>query len=134
MTDESLLKAIGKVIHEHLRETQFPEWPSYDSLIECTQCNDLAQAAIEAYEANQWRPIETAPKDGEYALTTKEGGAYPMVACYDDDHIYDGEQPQWVTFNMWYENFIKKYKPDTDPEWKPDYWMPLIPSPPKQEV
>ena len=43
------------------------------------------RAALTTLEANQWRPIETAPKDGEWLLTCIAGTIIPFVAAYDDE-------------------------------------------------
>jgi len=106
MTDESLVKAVKIAIGKAAMNVSGGD------------LTPLAQAAIEAYEANQWRGISSAPKDGTYILLGVDDVHYTeeniAVASWDGtEWIYD--ECSGDAFN------------------NPTHWCPL-PSPPKQEV
>ncbi len=86
------------------------------------------QARMEAYadarvrEAQQWQPIETAPKDGTVVMVCNEDGAWiaKYVPIYPSG--YRAENP-WFSL-MLNHNHMRKGKP-----FGPTHWMPL-PAPP----
>lgn len=74
---------------------------------------DMATAAITAYEAAQWQPIETAPKDGTPILAYEPG----EVPCVVQALRYNGHLIwQACCYDMEGLN-------------KPTHWRPLPPPP-----
>lgn len=69
-----------------------------------------------------WQPIETAPKDGSWFLSTR--GGVPYVTSWDDG------EGRFFTFNRSYEAIREKYEGIADAVWEPTHWQP-IPKPPK---
>ena len=72
-----------------------------------------AIAAIPAMTAQEWQPIETAPKDGTEILTIRSNGHIAKGVFYDNpfgrkDTVIDNSSGKW---------------------WSVTHWMPL-PSPP----
>ena len=59
----------------------------------------------------EWKPIETAPKDGTPILACDEG-SYPYIVEW-----FEYGSGVWIGADKMY--------------WSPDYWMPL-PSPPSK--
>jgi hypothetical protein len=99
-----------------------------------TYWSDKAEAAWLAWQAatraaQQWRPIETAPKDGTYIMLANHHGVwighYAPVA--DSGYVFD--QP-WrsVMLNHWHikKKSSEQYAP-------PTHWMPL-PAAPEAKV
>lgn len=76
---------------------------------------------------SEWRPIETAPKDGKCVLVSN--GRYVEKAWWNTDpRIWDSEddnRPCWTVFEP--EDYYYAIHLDDDP---PTHWMPL-PEPPK---
>lgn len=66
-------------------------------------------------EMTEWRPIETAPKDGTWIFVIASKSAiHPSIARWNDGHGWGDELTP--TF------FI--------PEHEPDHWLPVLPPPP----
>jgi hypothetical protein len=78
------------------------------------------RAALRELEARRWRPIETAPKDGEWVLTCIAGTLLPFVAAFDDE---PGD-PRWFSLNRAYETGSSKQP------YQPTHWAPLLSLPP----
>lgn len=58
----------------------------------------LYNAAIAAYEAEQWQPIETAPKDGTSVDLFRPGAPPWMVVdvgCFDNQRHSSKPRPYW---------------------------------------
>ena len=70
----------------------------------------MSRAVLASLEAQQWRPIETAPKDGTLILVCTKEGAISMSRWYSLT-----EKWLWTPFYHWQELA---------------YWMPL-PAPPQ---
>jgi hypothetical protein len=85
----------------------------------CTQPHIIADAAIAAYEAAQWRTIDSAPKDGTAVMVWGSWCSLPtpadriIIASYDDSDDEGGD---------WYE------VTEGCPFW-PTHWRPLPPPP-----
>lgn len=72
--------------------------------------------------ANEWQPIETAPKDERLILTsTTDPNSLPILAAWDE------EFKCWYTFNNMLETAMHKRDPKWT--WQPTHWRPLL-SPP----
>lgn len=95
---------------------------AFRSLITTTQAEAYADARVR--EAQQWQPIETAPKDGTAILLSNERGAW--MAKYDP--VYpSGYRPENPWFSlMLNHDHMRKGKPCA-----PTHWMPLPPPPTK---
>jgi hypothetical protein len=81
------------------------------------ECNDCGFDAYEIVHASEWKPIETAPRDGTPFL------------CF---HHCDVFSPQTSIDLIWYEPSIKSYTQDGETEVTfagITHWMPL-PAPP----
>lgn len=84
-------------------------------------CQSLTVKAIAAAirngrEPQDWRPIETAPKDGSHVLLWyPHWSKRPMVANWERDGSH------------WHSEHILSWCQDDDPG--PLYWMPLPPAP-----
>lgn len=74
---------------------------------------DLARAAITAYEAAQWRPIESAPKDGTWVLLW-------CGWCIEGRWFENGERVQ----NQWSDDGM-----GVNPIFHVTHWRPLPPPP-----
>jgi len=66
---------------------------------------------------SEWKPIDTAPRDGTYVLGYREGEGW-MTVIYWSDYLYKG--------GNWRALYCEKG------DWWPTHWMPL-PQPPKKE-
>lgn len=87
-----------------------------------TQARMEAYAAAKVREAQQWQPIETAPKDGTAILIGNERGAW--IAKYEPVHP-SGYRPANPWFSlMLNHDHLRKVRPH-----RPTHWMPL-PAPP----
>jgi hypothetical protein len=79
-------------------------------------------------EAQQWRPIETAPRDGAYILVSNPAAGGSWVAHWFPVAVsgYKFDQP-WrsVMLNHWHIPEKTRYVP-------PTHWMPL-PAAPKDK-
>jgi hypothetical protein len=64
---------------------------------------------------SEWRPIETAPKDGTNFWAAQAGAPECGLIYFDD------AWRQWISVS-------EGYNP---PNWEPTHWMPL-PTPPDQ--
>lgn len=74
--------------------------------------------------ANDWQPIETAPKDGEWVLLFSPDSIEPQSFVgqwRDDDNPWGG--------SWWSDYPDAAYPIDSDPS----HWMPLPPSPNQAE-
>jgi hypothetical protein len=91
-----------------------PESDGYHKQHSKAHWRELADAAIAAYEAAQWREIESAPKDGTEILVwgdwTVEEPECMIMAQYDAEH------------GQWYE--VLEGCP-----FCPTHWRPLPPPP-----
>lgn len=85
-----------------------------DLLHDARLAHELRAALLDAAERFQWRPIETAPKDGTLILTWADCRAKFSVSYWDDD---DGE---WCS--DWREKGHPQYV-------VAEYWMPLPAAP-----
>jgi len=107
----------------------------------------VIKAALEAYAANQWQPIETAPKDGSliYLFGKNVSGKTRRIqARYTQKHkeiAEDCDNTEWLDEladeyyypEGWYEiswcnDDYHMYKVH-DYNIQPTHWMPLPPSP-----
>lgn len=94
-------------------------------LITTTQAE--AYAAAKVREAQQWQPIETAPKDGTTILVWfKQHGA--MTVCWGDrDYNHTSEYAVWLVDDHKHGPYpVRGYSRGDD-----THWMPL-PAPPQQ--
>lgn len=113
-THQDAVEAAARAIHERGEEalparTRLP-WAQASAPVRSARLAD-AQAAIAAYLAHLWRPIETAPKDGTHFLAYEPAGDM-YRAAYDRDGALACICGQPVVYT---------------PE--PTLWMPL-PAPP----
>ena len=67
----------------------------------------------------QWRPIETAPKDGTEFLAVWNGDVVCAYWCVNDGKTLPGRR------NNWYRSTFSQPSKNTDPT----HWMPLPPAP-----
>lgn len=81
----------------------------------CQPCRDKVDEHPNMAE-REWRPIESAPRDGEWVLTCIAGTLIPFVAAFDDE---PGD-PCWFSFNRAYETGCKGQP------YQPTHWMPLL--------
>ena len=136
-----MLEAVIRMPYEMAMQSELSRHQYYDR---ANQALDEMQAYAEARvrEAQQWQPIETAPKDGAEIL------------LFRDADVYDGKPvPPRVTSGAWTEwtdtaseyhsttgEYLGQSVQDSGAEWlswdggfseemPPTHWMPL-PSPP----
>lgn len=81
-------------------------------------------AELEAALANQWRPIETAPKDGTLVLLVQPWRR-TAIGSYRIDQMAHDAGPTWLADD--YDEYSTGY---ASTPLAPAYWMPL-PAPPK---
>lgn len=75
----------------------------------------IERAAIEAYQRQQWRPIETAPKDGTRIIVYRA--------------LEPGYEHELIGFDMWRNgNWYRSRR-----AMRPTHWQPL-PPPPEQST
>ena len=142
-TKEEIQRAIDAVI------STLAEWAGQKSLRLEGSCSrfETIKAALEAYAANQWQPIETAPKDGSliYLFGKNVSGKTRRIqARYTQKHkeiAEDCDNTEWLDEladeyyypEGWYEiswcnDDYHMYKVH-DYNIQPTHWMPLPPSP-----
>lgn len=89
---------------------------------QATRITELEVQLAEAKKANQWQPIETAPRDSTAILaivsgTGSDGLAYkPSTVQIDHTQIHlfcDSDEDSWIDLS----------------EWKLTHWMPLPQAP-----
>lgn len=95
----------------------FEKWAEYgklddrQKLIVDQSCYSIWSAAWQAATESQWRPIETAPKDGTDVVVYLANNRPPIVAGYFK------ETNEWLA-----------YDEPMNPVF-PTHWMPLPPAP-----
>ncbi len=98
----------------------------FDKRTDGSYTTTSAQMRWEAWlaraEADGWRPIESAPRDGTLILLARgERVTYGHWVRLEDAE--DIDEPYW---HSWDGGFL------TDPEYDATHWMPL-PAPPKED-
>lgn len=113
--DEALVEAVARALHKY---QSISSWSKSSKVFreDCRAQAEIAIAVVRAHDAaaprNEWKPIETAPKDGTRLLAYEKGCAlYEIWWQRNLGDQWDGWQDDW----------------DDEPE--PTHWMPL-PAPP----
>ena len=74
---------------------------------------------------SEWRPIETAPRDGTYVLLWTPGFNVPRIGSFRVDDGFSGnESPLWLDDS--YDDFSCGY---ASTPLSATHWMPLPPPP-----
>ena len=73
--------------------------------------------------AHEWRPIETAPKDGTHVLIWSK----PWALCWHGYWQHE-KPPGWPSYLEWFPHWTRTNF--CDPKLLPTHWMSL-PDPPK---
>jgi len=88
-----------------------------DDILDQEDLNNMADAAIAAYEAAQWQPIDSAPKDGTRVLLRWPGAIVSAV---------------WIGLECgWYPEFTLEPAGERTlgPAYGATHWRPLPPPP-----
>ena len=92
----------------------------------------IIQRCVDEALANEWQPIETAPKDGTEVLVYTDVATVPVVhiARWEDgrDGYPDSFEQGWWSYT---EHSVTQTLLE---DWKqPTHWMPLPPAPTERE-
>ena len=68
----------------------------------------IITAAIEAYEAAKWRPIEEAPRDGTWILIYRPNGPHVIRWIVNGPNTYDDSGWYEQNLDFWGNSFLKK--------------------------
>lgn len=84
----------------------------------------LSEALAEAEKkgAEDWQPIETAPRDGTRIILLRKNG--PVFGCWDDDRYSTKPRPYWT------HDQVRAFGNVDARKVPPTHWMPL-PAPPR---
>ncbi len=104
--DEKIVEAVARAIARNIEDERFWDAPGFQN---------AARAAITAFQAEAWQPIETAPKE------RKDGALVQvlLIGHFDNGYITDIVQGWW---DLEYWARWKHHVP-------PTHWQPL-PNPP----
>lgn len=122
MTGKAIEEAC-RAFHTRLRPSLAGYHPSEVYRSEDAEFVDAIRAAIAAYEAALWQPIDSAPKDGKILVASPLFEGTTFIARYDDDRYANKPRPYW--------SFVGQ-KTTTSRAGQPTHWRPL-PPPPKGE-
>jgi len=101
---DAVATAVGEEVYRQYRENS--DWDDAKEVIECLDYVNLASVALHAADTRRgWRPIETAPRDGQkfliwdgwhICLASYEMGKYLATHGKTDDTRRPSEPSHWM--------------------------------------
>jgi hypothetical protein len=121
--NEKIVEAVARAIANHIhKDADFGMDGTSAYAARPWEFQSIARAAITAYQAEAWQPIETAPKGGD-EIDLWAGGER-LANCWWGRATYGGRERTWVR-----HAYDDCNGPVFNEVRKPTHWQPL-PNPP----